>query len=537
MLEQKKWLFSVSLLALTLTGFNKPSGFLVERFVDPLPTPPTFKFRGKGHSHLTMRLKEFKLQLHRDLPPVEAFGYDGMSPGPTIEVEAGQSLTVDWKNELPTKHIFEAASGMDMSAGGPMPPDVRAVTHLHGAVVTQPSKTNVGRNNDGWPDAWTTAGQVQAAFYGNRQSSRTIWYHDHSNGTTGRNVAAGLAGMYLIRDSYERSLNLPKGKFEIPLIFQAQGLKNDGSRYYTNNLSNEFYGNLTSVNGKILPFLQVEPRKYRFRVVNATTARTLGMKLQEITNLNAKGPAMYQIGTDSGFLEKTAVLSDPLDSRSPELYLGSGERADVIIDFSKYAGRNFILTNDALTDPDGEIPDPQLMLFKIGTTLSEPDSSSLPLSLRPLKKLVEKDSSVTRRLIFVQTEVNGSPMFSIDGKLWNDPVSEKPVLGTTEIWELVNPSILAHPFHIHLVQFQILDRTPFDLAEYKLSGKVKFIGPPEPPPPSEAGWKDTVLADKRKMTRIIMKFAPFPGYYVYHCHILEHEDMGMMRPFEVVRPQ
>ncbi len=504
-----------------------------QRFVDELPIPQTIR-PTPGESDITVTASQFQFKMHRDLPAETVWGYNGSTPGPTIEVESGQLVRVHWKDELPAKHLFSEPKNLEMGLG--QVPDVRFVTHLHGAVVTESDTSDRLHNNDGWPDAWITAGQEQIAEYPNPQTARTLWYHDHAIGETGRNVAAGLAGMYIIHDAYERSLNLPSGKYDIPLLIRAHGLNNDGSLNYTSDIGNEYYGNSVSVNGKLWPYLSVEPRKYRFRFVNGSNARSYAMKLVDQAN-QSSGPAFYQIGSDAGFLENTAILNDPTDSSSPRLGLLPAERADVIIDFSKYAGHSFVLMNNQLDPGDAEIKIPQIMLFKVGTELSAPDTSSLPMKMRPIERTDPAQAAATRLIFLSQMNMpSGAQMLQLNGKSWRDPVEEKPVRGTTEIWELVNTLTDEHPFHIHLVQFQILDRTPFDLDEYGKSGKVTPTGPPEAPAPNEMGWKDTVRVARGAITRIIIKFEPFSGHYVYHCHILEHEDMDMMRPFDVIEP-
>src|SRR5205823_2842531 len=153
----------------------------------------------------------------------------------------------------------------------------RSVTHLHGAAVWEPDPLNRKYNNDGWPDAWIVPGESQVAVYPNDQSARTLWYHDHAMGETGRNVAAGLVGIYEIHDDYERSLNLPSGNFEIPLILQSRQVNDDGTLSYSDDISNEFYGNALAVNGKLWPYVELEPRKVRFRFVNVSNARSYGL--------------------------------------------------------------------------------------------------------------------------------------------------------------------------------------------------------------------------------------------------------------------
>ena len=361
-------------------------------------------------------------------------------------------------------------------------PDVRTVTHLHGAVVEQPGIQDRVHNNDGWPDAWITPGQEQISEYPNDQDARMLWYHDHAMASTGRNVAAGLAGAYIIRDGYERSLNLPSGDYEVPLLIQTEGFNSDGTRYYTSDIGTEFYGNSVAVNGKLFPFMNVEPRKYRFRILDGSNARSYSLKLID-QDAQTPGPAFYQIGVDGGFLERTAVLNDPSDSDSPRLELAPAERADVIIDFSKFAGKNLLLTNDSLEPGDGEMPIPQIMLFKVGTKLNQPDTSQLPMQMRPIQPLKARDAVTTRRISLEMMTMNGLPMMMLNGKAWEDPITEKPVLGSTEIWELVNTTTSMHPFHMHLVNFQMLDSRPFDVAQYAKNGQITYTDDADIPIP------------------------------------------------------
>jgi spore coat protein A len=505
---------------------------LRQAFVDELPIPPTIRV-SPNTNEITITASQFRAEMHRDLPSQMLWGYNGSSPGPTVEVESGHALRVHWKDELPLRHLFPEPKGVEMG-GAPMP-DVRFVTHLHGAAVSQPDFKDRLHDNDGWPDAWITKGMEQVADYPNLQSARTLWYHDHAMGETGRNVAAGLVGLYIIHDDYERSLNLPSGNFDIPLLIRSHGFKNDGSLGYVSDIGTEYYGNAVSVNGKLWPYMNVEPRKYRFRFVNGSNARTYSMKLLDQDQQGA-GPAFFQIGSDSGFLENTAILNDPTSSTSSRLILFPAERADVIIDFSKATGHSFLLSNNHIDPGDVEIKIPWVMLFKVSNTASVPDTSSLPMHMKHIERINPKSAVRTRRIVMGQMKMPGgaSPMLTLNNKAWRDPIEEKPVLGTTEIWEILNTLPDEHPFHMHMVQFQILDRRPFDLKEYQKSGRIHPTGPAVAPAPNEMGWKDTVRVTRSAVTRIIMKFEPHAGYYVYHCHILEHEDMDMMRPFQVV---
>jgi spore coat protein A len=540
-MTKKSVLFAVAAATLAFTGSAtdakpvKPHKLLlIPKFVDDLPTLSRIKVPSNPgqFSELTIELTATTANMHSALQPTPVFAYNGSTPGPVIDVESGQALRVHWKNSLPLEHVFKAPlGGMDMHL-----PEVKAVTHLHGALVSQSSTKDKLHDNDGWPDLFTVPGEEQIAEYPNRQSARLLWFHDHAMSDTGRNVAAGLVGVYIVRDEYERSLNLPSGDYEIPLVFQQQGFLADGNRYYTDDLAAEFYGNSATINGKLWPKLKVEPRKYRFRIVNAANARSFALRIHEYGNEDAIGPAMYQIGSDAGFLQDTVVLNEPGLKDPPRLVLAPAERADIVVDFSNYAGKTLLLQNNSLDPGDGaEIPLPQMMQIQVSEALKSPDSAQIPMHMREIVRTPESQSVQTRRIVIDSMDMpDGRPMLMLNGMSWHDPVTEKPVVNSTEIWEIVNLQPDIHPFHVHLVQFQVLDRIPFDVEAFQKTGEYKFTGPPELPEANEMGWKDVVRANPKYITRIIMKFEQYTGHYVYHCHILEHEDMDMMRPFEVV---
>ncbi len=517
------------LLAAARSAADTPILETLPKYVDALPIPPRIDVKATPGATATIdvRLTPMRARLHRDLPEVDAWGYEGTSPGPTISVERGQKLEVHWINALPATHVFPLPMGADV-----ITPDVRAVTHLHGAAVAEPEPMNRDLNSDGWPDAWIVPGETQRALYGNDQSARTLWYHDHAMGTTGRNVAAGLVGAYEIHDDYERGLGLPAGPFEIPLILQSKQVEADGTLAYTDDIGKEFYGNVTAVNGRIWPYLDVEPRRYRFRIVNASNARSYALKFLDGA---APGPAFQQIGSDGGFLERPAVVGDPANPRAARLVLAPAERADVIVDFTALAGHTLLLHNNSRDVSDGEVQVPEVLQVRVAARASGPDASVVPQAMRPIVRLRPEEARQTRQIVFDQmTMPGGMTMLTLNGRGWRDPVEERPVLGSTEVWELVNPLIATHPFHIHLVEFQVLDRRLFDAAVLLETGKISYLDAPVAPDANERGWKDTVRVLPQMVTRIIMRFAPFPGYYVYHCHILEHEDMEMMRPFQVI---
>jgi spore coat protein A len=518
----------------------QPSNKDFTQYTDPLPIPAHISAhprRSGAPAVITITESQFKTSLHRDLPEQMVWGYNGTSPGPVIDVEKGQKVIIHWKNKLPTTHLFkDPGLPLSIRLGLCLPntPDVRTVTHVHGAEVTETNPTDHLHNNDGWPDSWVLPGQEQIAEYPNHQDARTMWYHDHAMGTTGRNVAAGLTGFYFIHDDYERSLGLPSGKYEIPLMLQAHSLDDSGLLQYANDVNLEMYGNSVSVNGKLWPTLAVEPRKYRFRMVNGSNARSYSMKIIDF-NDQSDGPIIYQIGSDSGFLEKPVAFNDPSEVNAPRLLLAPGERGDLIVDFSQFAGKTLLLQNTSRDPGDGEIAMPGLMTFKVSSTVTTPDYSQMPTHFKRIVRMAPADATQVRRIVLAQsTTPTGDSMLTLNGKTWNEPVEENPKLGTTEVWELTNTLPDTHPFHLHLVQFQVLDRTPYDTTEFLAHGNVVLTGPAIPPDANEMGWKDTVRVTGSSITRIIIRFLPYPGFYVYHCHILEHEDMDMMRPFQIV---
>ena len=307
----------------------------------------------------------------------------------------------------------------------------------------------------------------------------------------------------------------------------------------------EFFGDTVLVNGKVWPFLEVEPRKYRFRILNASNARFYHLALKEADRNNKAttrpGPVFNQIGSDGG------LLPAPVPQR--DLTIGIAERFDVVIDFSDVAGQNFVLTNDAQAPfPDGDDSIPKkVMLFKVGRRLSRRDDSSLPRRLGTVPLLSPRDAVNTRDLVLIEeASALDEPIIGLINKPWSDePVTEAPRAGSVEVWRIINTTGDAHPIHIHLVQFQVLDRQPFDPDAFAGgTGSLVFPGPRVQPPANERpAFKDTVKSMPGEVTRVIMRFDLPTGTrvtrgdrfrYVFHCHILEHEDNDMMRPYDVV---
>jgi len=507
--------YATTLLARSASAAPALNANALAKFVDPLPIPRAAKPDGLrptpgGSKALLYRLpmRQIEQKMHRDLPPARLWSYGGASPGPIIQARSGQPIFIDWPNELPTKHYLP----IDHSLHGAEAelPEVRGVAHVHGA-KTAPE-------NDGYPEDWYVPGKSRTYFYPNQQDAAALWYHDHTMGINRLNIYAGMFGLYILRDDFEDRLNLPKGSYEVPLAICDRMLRQDGQLDYpvSDNPAKpwvpEVFGEIMTVNGKAFPYLDVEARRYRFRVLNAANGRFFHLSLEN-------EQAMYQIGSDQGLLPAPVALKSSL--------LAPGERADLIIDFTGLAGRQIALKNDAFF----------VMQFRVHPATS-PDNSEVPDSLRPVPRTPESSAVKTRPLALIENmSMKGESMsMLLNNTPWHAPVTETPVLDSTEIWTFINTTDDSHPIHLHLVRFQILDRRQFEPFLYLTRGEIRYTGPVAPPNPEEAGWKDTVRADPKMVTRIIVRFEGHLGRYVWHCHVLEHEDNEMMRPFEVIAP-
>lgn len=484
-------------------------------FVDALPIPqvarpsrsqPNPEDAKANIPSYDVAIRETRVKVHRDLPPTRMWTLGGSFPGVTLETKSGQAVMVNWKNQLPSRHFLPIDHTLD--GAGPGVPEVRSVIHLHGGRTPAAS--------DGYPEDWVVPGKTQTCFYPCRQDATLLFYHDHTMGINRLNIYAGMQGFFIVRDDVEKRLNLPKGKYEVPFMFCDRLLRTNGELDYPVSPNPkapwvpEVFGDAILVNGKLLPYLDVEPRKYRFRLMNGSNGRFYRFSLQNKAEF-------YQIGSDQGLLAAPVART--------RLPLAPAERGDIVIDFSRMKGEKVELCSDSFS----------ILQFRVGRE-GVPDVSSLPATLRPVPRLQESEAVRTRRMTLEEKldDVQQSMGMLLNNTPWHMPITEKPVLNTTEIWELLNLTEDSHPIHLHLVRFQILDRRPFDTFDYYAKKVVRYTGPAVPPEAGELGWKDTARTDPGMVTRIIVPFQGYAGRYVWHCHILEHEDNEMMRPFEVL---
>ncbi len=514
----------------------------IPKFTDPLPIPVTLKPIGetKNSTAYKATMSEFQQQvLPTGFPTTTVWGFEGSFPGPTIEARKDKPVAIKWVNELPMSHILPIDTTLHGTDKGE--PEVRTVVHLHGA-HTKPQF-------DGYPEDWYTSNDKKnfAVYnYKNDQEPAALWYHDHAMGNTRLNVYAGLAGLYNIRDDIEDALNLPSGDYEVPIVIQDRLFTEDGSLFYpstspiptapTPSIIPVLFGNVTVVNGKTWPYFEVEPRKYRFRVLNGSNSRPYRLRLVP-DNAPATSLSFHQIGTDGGLLANPVPVGNVMNGKpvGPQVTVAPAERADIIVDFSSFAaGEVVTMKNLGINDFPSSKFVQSIMQFRVVAS-SGVDSSDMPAALRPVPRLDPADAVKTRNLTLDLTKDSyGRPKFLLNKARWMDPITETPRLNTTEIWNFVNMTPNGHPMHVHLVTFGVLSRRKFDVAHYRDTGEIKYLSPPEKMlPPNENGMRDMVRVPAGTVVQIIAHF-DVPGRFVWHCHFLDHEDHEMMRPYEVV---
>ncbi len=561
------------------------------KFKDCLRVPPIL------HPHLAddqryrlrIQMRPAQVQLHSILPPSEVWTYEGLLPGPTIEVSRGQHVQIEWVNALPEDQPYPitAVTAPDGTQNAPgrsggslnqivatLPP--WTVVHLHGGRTAAVS--------DGWTENACLSGQFTTSDYANDQQATLLWYHDHAMGITRFNVYAGLAGLYVIRDAEEAALHLPAGPYEIPLLLQDRNLDTAPDGSLTGRLLHkiedgtmEFFGPLTLVNGIIWPYLPVEARQYRLRLLNGSNARIYRLVL-----LDESGSPVHeqikQIGTDGG------LLGQPVDIPRDGLLLAPAERADLIVDFRTRPGQRLTLVNTAgapfdnspatqppgTPDPENRLPHPEVMEFRVSSQLVD-DPFVLPatlsssyrrlahdrlppahqhrvvamveypdgmLTFHELAEVPDGDAAAGEALMVIADEQGKTVRYRTIARQFEDTVNWFVAYGSTEVWSILNLTEDTHPFHVHLVQFQALGRDlynkdGFHPATGGTTAPISFLAHGTFDA-NELGWKDTVRVNPGEMVSIAATFDGFTGRYMYHCHILEHEDHDMMRPFIVM---
>jgi len=513
---------------------------------------------------------------HKGMPTTPTFAYrsDGGVQdylGPVIVAKRNVPFNLTVVNEL---GVHPLANAVDTGIMGTTDLDrtaPRASVHLHGG--------NTDPANDGDPLDFFGHGKSRTYHYGNTQEAAGLWYHDHALGITRLNVFAGLASGYLVRDANDPGDGsvLPAPPYEVPLILQDRTFAEKGTfDYPASPWRPEFFGDVATVNGKIMPNLNVDRGKYRFRVYNGSNARFYNLRFMS----RSTALPFFQIGTDGGLLNRPVRLTI--------LLLAPGERADLVVDFAELAkGATVILSNDAAEPyPAG---DPcavtQIMQFtgtgargwtKPLTVLRDLRSKTDRIT-RLAGRKVDKTRSMT--LVEVHDALTGEPTMVLMNNRNFMPMDGIPMEGMSTVksnaleeWELINTTIDAHPMHLHFAQFQVINRQAIDRDGYyaaagyddHVAGSGLFpppaVGPyltagssPRPPAANEVGWKDTVVCLPGEVTRIRIPFGPnavpnplargrylpmaigaaHTGKYVSHCHILEHEENDMMMRFTI----
>lgn len=346
--------------------------------------------------------------------------------------------------------------------------------------------------------------------YPNKQSARTLWYHDHAVHHTAENAYFGQAGFYILHDPAEDALGLPSGDYDVPLALSAKQYNSDGTLFDPKDELTSLWGDVIHVNGAPWPFMKVEPRKYRFRVLDTSISRAFKLTFEGDDN---KAIKFNVIGADTG------LMTRPVETDNLEISMA--ERWEVVFDFSQYAGKNITLKNGRDVQHDRDFPaTDKVMRFVVSN--DQPKSTAgngpLPSSLRTVPFPPSK-SGIDRSFKFGRSGGGGWTVNGVTFADVNNRVLAKPKRGAVEVWELENSSGgWSHPVHIHLVDFQILSR----------SGGRRPVLPYE-----KEALKDVVLLGENEKVTVIARYAPYDGLYMFHCHNLIHEDHDMMAAFNV----
>lgn len=584
--------------AATLEGVDEPRFAELTPFSDALRIPVTL--RPSPHGITDVDMVETRLRLHSQLPPTRMWTYAGHFPGPTIETRKGQPVRIAWTNKLagtcPVKGAWIRPDGPGSgrlpynqagSLGAFPRPELAALTawttvHLHGGHQNAAS--------DGATEYGVAPGNSQLCEYPNDLAAH-LFYHDHAMSVTALNVMSGLIGNYIVRDGDEQRLDLPTGPYEIPLTIADANFETDSRGNLTGELlakrvlapsnpspapgtiprSLPFYGPFTMVNGVVWPYLDLDARRYRFRMVNASANRSYRLVVIDEQTREPMRGVMTLIGTDMGLIGQPRVIDEALS-------LAPAERADIVIDFAAHPGRRLTLVNADPGSPAGtpvpvaNIPHPEVMQFRVAR---QPQTSKpLPAVLSPtFRRLSSSDvppEAVERFVMMAYDPTGAMPqlweMQEADSAGPGDgPVVQIALPGgirslrrvatnfddtTTyfaepeswEKWTFINVvgahTSISHPMHIHLMNFQIIDRRSIDSGGLDFASgattKPITMGATLPILPEESGWKDTVNVEAYTAVTIAGQFGSRTGKVMYHCHYLDHEDEGMMRPIVVM---
>jgi FtsP/CotA-like multicopper oxidase with cupredoxin domain len=509
------------------------------------------------------------------------------SPGPVFENVKGLPTRVTWVNEIRQPHFLPVDPTLHFAnplfMEPPVPPFlafppgynnaqslVPHVTHMHGLVVRA--------DQDGTAEEWFTPspGAVTGPSFAtqsydmpNAQSATQLFYHEHALGDTRLGVYSGLAGAaYYIRDPNTPldgpSSPLPSGQYEIPLVLTDRAFFTDGELNFprvSTNARNAYWqagdgANTILVNGKVWPNLNVERRQYRFRMLAAGNGRTWNPQL----DLGGTAVPFTIIGSDGGYLPAPQTITT--------FTFGMTERADILVDFSPFpAGTQITMLNVGAT-PAATVG--RIMRFTVQNTTPVTPPALSP-ALFPARPALPTDAPVRIKTFHNLVDAAANAERSVDGLMFSAPDTEFPLVGSTEQWDILNIGGGGHQVHIHLIEFQVVSRQTINTAAYlqewnRLNGfrpvtrpivvdPTPFLtGTPQPAPPIDSGWKDTVRAPSNQLTRIIARWAPqetpsggvapgqnqFPidptanqGQYLMHCHVLGHEDNDMMRKLPI----
>jgi spore coat protein A, manganese oxidase len=502
--------FSAAVLALPLTvqaaaeQASELDRRLMPRPYVPLaefPQPPIIPVAAPatpGRALVTLEQAETRLQMLPAPAPMTRLwvyrvpGTPGGFPGPTIKVRRGQPLTVRQINRLPQRHpLF----GHEFATS----------THLHGS-PTLPQY-------DGYANDLSLPGYFKDYLYDNLEDARTLWYHDHAVHVTAQQVYTGLAAQYqLIPPAGEPTRGVPTGDdFDLPLILSDHAFRSDGNLLFDDRSGSGVMGDVICVNGRPWPDVPVRPRRYRFRILNASIARGYDLQL-------TGGLPMTVVATDGG------LVRTPVDVT--RLRIGMAERYDVLVDFSRSAGQQIELRNNRVDNTVEYENTNRVMRFRVGTDPGgvDPvfDRTNWPtVDPQGVLALDPRAAEAQRTLEFERK--NGE--WTINGLTWEDversgftAAVARPRRNTVEVWNLVNRSGgWFHPIHLHLVDFMVFQR---------IDGRGRVL-------PYENGPKDVAYLGENETVRLVARFGPHTGRYMIHCHNTVHEDHDMMSQFWV----